>query len=148
MEIFSGRASLALIYLYRKETKVVKKFTHKKFLDKIAYEVDGILLSKGRLLDGINFTETGEFGDFNLGSLGVKVNIPVLERYSPLSYSIAQYVHWQVGRHRGIETSNRLSLEQVSIIQGMTLYREIASECIKCHMKRKHLTEMAYGSSS
>ena len=136
---------MAFIYLYRKETKVVKKFTNKKFLDKIAYEVDGILLSKGRLLDGISFSETGEFGDFNLGSLGVKVNVPVLERYSPLSYSIAQYVHWQVGRHRGIETSNRLSLEQVSIIQGMTLYREIASECIKCHMKRKRLTEMPMG---
>ena len=80
----------------------MRHFTNKKLLDKIAYEVDGILLSKGRLLDGMNFSETGEFGDFNLGSLGVKVNIPVLERYSPLSYCIAQYVHWDVGRHRGI----------------------------------------------
>ena len=54
-------------------------------------------------------------------------------------------MHWQVGRHRGIETSNRLSLEQVSIIQGMTLYREIASECIRCHMKRKRLTDITMG---
>ena len=136
---------LALLYLYRKGTIETKHFTNKKVLEKIAYETDGILLSKGRLLDGMNFSETGEFGDFNLGSLGVKVNIPVLERYSPLSYSIAQHVHWDVGRHRGIETTNRLSLEQVSIIQSMTLYREIASECIRCHMKRKKMTEVPMG---
>ena len=136
---------LALLYLYRKGSTEVLHFTSKKLLNKIAYEVDGILLSKGRLLDGMNFSETGEFGDFNLGSLGVKVNIPVLERYSPLSYCIAQYVHWDVGRHRGIETTNRLSLEQVSIIQGMTLYREIASECIRCHMKRKRMTQVPMG---
>ena len=73
---------LALLYLYRKGSIEVKHFTSKKVLNKIAYEADGILLSKGRLLDGLNFSETGDFGDFNLGALGVKVNIPVLERYS------------------------------------------------------------------
>ena len=136
---------LALLYLYRKGTNEVKHFTNKKKLEKISVEVDGILLSKGRLLDGLNFVETGELGDLNLGTLGVKVNTPVLERFSPLSYSIAQYIHWTVGRHRGIETTNRLSLQQVSIIQGMTLYREIAEECIKCHMKRKRLLEVPMG---
>ena len=101
---------LALLYLYRKGTSEVKKFVTKKVIDKIAVEVDGILLSKGRLLDGLNFKETGELGDLNLGSLGVRVNTPVLDRWSPLSYSIAQHVHWEVGKHRGIETMNRLSL--------------------------------------
>ena len=107
-----------------------------KLNNKIAYEGDGILLSKVRLLDGMNLSETGEFGDFNLGTL---------ERYSPLSYSIAQHVHWNVGRHIGIETTNRLSLEQVSSMQGMTLYREIASECIRGHMKRKKVIEVPMG---
>ena len=73
----------ALLYLYRKGSLEVKNFVSKKVISRIAYEVDGILLSRGRLLDGMNFTETGEFGEFNIGSLGVKVNIPVLERYSP-----------------------------------------------------------------
>ena len=140
-----GCLHLALLYLFRKGTKEVRQFVSKKFISKIACEVDGILLSKGRLIDGMNFVETGELGNFNLGSLGVKVNIPVLERFSPLSYSIAQHVHWTVGRHRGIETNNRLSLEHVSIIQGMTLYRELAEECIKCHMKRKKFVEVPMG---
>ena len=136
---------LALLYLFRKGSNEVRHFTSKKVLSKISHEVDGILLSKVRMLDGMNFSETGEFGDFNLGGLGIKVSIPVLERYSPLSYSIAQHVHWNVGRHRGIETTNRLSLEHVSIMQGMTLYREIAEECIRCHMKRKKLLEVPMG---
>ena len=123
----------------------MKNFVNKKVLSKIAYELDGILLSKGRLVDGLNFKDTGELGDINLGSLGIKVNIPVLDRWSPLSYSIAQHIHWAIGKHRGIETTNRLSLENVSIIQGMTLYREIASECIRCHIKRKKLVEVPMG---
>ena len=136
---------LALLYLFRKGAAEVRKFVSKKLTDKIAYEFDGLLLSKGRLLDGMSFLETGEFENFSIGSLGVKINIPVLARYSPLSYSIAQHVHWEVGRHRGIETTNRLSLQHVSIIQGMTLYRELAEECIKCHMKRKKYMEVPMG---
>ena len=30
-------------------------------------------------------------------------------------------------------------------MQGMTLYREIASECIRCHMKRKRMTKVPMG---
>ena len=125
--------------------KEVKNFVDKKLIDKIAYEADGILLSKGRLMEGMNFVETGEFENFNIGSLGVKVNIPVLARYSPLSYSIAQHVHWEISRHRGIETTNRLSLQHVSIMQGMNLYRELAGECIRCHMRRKKYMEVPMG---
>ena len=136
---------LALLYLFRKGAAEVKNFVSKKVVQKISYETDGLLLSKGRLLEGMNFVETGEFEDFNIGSLGVKVNIPVLARHSPLSYSIAQHVHWNIGRHRGIETTNRLSLQHVSIIQGMTLYRELAEECIRCHMRRKKLLEVPMG---
>ena len=97
------------------------------------------------MLDGLNFQETGDFGDLNLGSLGIKVNTPVLDRYSPLSFSVAQHIHWTVSKHRGIETNNRLCLENVSIIQAMTLFREIADECVRCQMKRKQYLEVPMG---
>ena len=102
---------LALLYLFRKGTLEVKHFVSKQTLSKVTHEVDGILLSKGRLLEGMNFVETGELEHLNIGSLGVKVNIPVLERFSPLSYSIAQHIHWDISKHRGIETTNRITLE-------------------------------------
>ena len=73
-----GCLNLALLYLFRKGSGEVKQFVSKKFFSKIAHEVDGILLSRSRLVDGMNFLETGELGNFNLGSLGVKVDIPVL----------------------------------------------------------------------
>ena len=134
----------ALLYLFRKGSLEVKKFVSKQIINKVCHEVEGILLSKGRLIDGMNFVETAEL-DFNLGSLGVKINIPVLDRFSPLSYSIAQHVHWKLGNHKGIETTNRLILEHVCILQGMTLCRELAEECIRCHMKRKKLLEVPMG---
>ena len=137
--------NLALLYLFRKASNEAKKFVGKQFLGRIAYEVDGILLSKGRLMDGLNFKETSECENLNLGSLGVKVNTPVLDRFSPLSYSIALHVHWELSQHRGIETNNRLALEHVMIIQSMTLFRELAEECIRCHMKRKQYMQVPMG---
>ena len=136
---------LALLYLFRQASKEVKHFTSKKVLDRISVESDGLLLSKGRLLDGLNFTETAELGNLTLGALGVKTRIPILCRYSPLSYCIGQHIHWTVGKHRGIETTNRLSLQHVSIIQGMQLYKELAEDCVRCHMKRKKLIEAPMG---
>ena len=144
-ELSEADFQLSLLYLFRKSSAEVIKFNKPALVQKIAYEKDGILFSKGRLLDGMNFVETGELGHFNLGSLGVRVNIPILDRHSPLSYSIAQYIHYDIGKHRGIETSNRLSLEHVSIIQGMTLYREIADNCWKCKMKRKRFLDVNMG---
>ena len=135
----------ALLYLFRKASAEVKFFNSDAVIKKLTHEKFGILFSKGRILDGMNFLETSELGNLNLGSLGVKVNIPVLDRFSPLSYCIAQHVHWNVSKHRGIETTNRMSLEQVTIIQGMNLYREIAEECMICHMKRKQYLEVPMG---
>ena len=106
-----------------------------------------MLVSKGRLLEGMDFIETGELGNSNVGSLGVKVNTPVLDRYSPLSYCIAQHIHHNhtIGRHRGIETSNRISLEHVTIVQGMSLYRDIAEDCWTCLKKRKKFLDVSMG---
>jgi hypothetical protein len=82
-----------------------------------------VLLSTGRLLDDMNFKETGEVPFLDLGSMGVRVNLPLLERYSPLSYSVVDHVHLDLAKHRGIETCNRISLENVCILQGPTLSR-------------------------
>ena len=82
----------ALLYLFRKGSAEVIRFNTSSLIKKIAFEKEGILFSKGRILDGMNFVDTGELGDLNVGSLGINVHTPVLDRYSPLSYSIAQYI--------------------------------------------------------
>ena len=144
-ELTDRYLNIALLYLFRKGTEEVKKFNGKDLVRKIGIEKEGVLLSKGRLLDGFNFSETGELDHVKLGSLGIKMNVPVLDRHSPLSYAIAQHVHWVVGRHRGVETLNRMSLEHVKIIQGANLYKELSEECIMCKKRRKKLLQVEMG---
>ena len=93
-------SNMALSYMYRKGSKEVKQFCKDKHIEKIAVEREGILLSRGRLLDDMNFVETAEVPNLNIGSLGVRVNLPVLERYSPLAYSVVEHIHWDLAVHR------------------------------------------------
>jgi hypothetical protein len=51
---------LALQYYFRLGTLEVKKFNSKSMLEKIAVEEDGILFSKTRINDVLNFVETGD----------------------------------------------------------------------------------------
>ena len=75
--------------------------------------------------------ETGCLDIGDLGDLGINVEVPVLDRFSPLSYSIANHVHWELAKHKGMETCSRTSLERVHILQGPALYREIGEEWIR-----------------
>jgi hypothetical protein len=82
------------------------------------------LMSKGRIMQGMEFLETAKL-DLDLGAMGIRTSLPVLDRHSPLSYAIAQHVHWDLAPHRGAEMFARVSLENVQIIQGATLYRKV-----------------------
>ena len=139
--------NMALTYLFRKATAEVYEFCSSRIIKNHTVVKDGILLSKNRLVDCIDFTYTGEL-KVDLGSLGIKANTPVIERYSPLAYSVAQHVHWNLAPHRGIETHNRVALEHVHIRQAMTLFRELSIECIRCSMRRKRLLEVSMGGLS
>ena len=136
--------NLALLYLFRKATEELKAFHSKKNLDKIAVEVEGIMLSKGRILHTMDFLETAEL-DLDMESLGIRRDLPVLDRYSPLSYAIAQHVHWNMAKHRGVETCTRMSLQEVHIIQGPSLYKELGQNCPRCAMKRQRYLKAAFG---
>ena len=137
--------NMALLYLYRKCSAEVKHFCSVEKISKLAVEVEGVLLSKGRLLDGMNYVETGELVGIGLGDLGVKTRLPLIERYSPMAYSVADHIHWEVARHRGVETCSRMSLENVSILQTHSLFKEISEDCILCKQKRKKFLEVEMG---
>ena len=123
----------------------MKAFNSSKKLRRMSFEVEGILLSRDRMTQGLEFKETAELEDLDLGAMGIKTQVPVLDRFSPLSYSIVQHVHWDLARHRGAETCSRMSLEQVHIIQGAGLYRELGEDCTWCKVKRKRYQEAAFG---
>ena len=136
---------LALQYYFKLGTVEVKEFNSQSVIKNYTVEKNNILYSKGRLIDGMNFIEAGGLDLGDLGELGVNVQVPVLDRYSPLSYSIANHVHWKLAKHKGMETCSRTSFQNVLILQGPALYKEIGEECIKCKMKRKHFLEVSMG---
>ena len=137
--------SMALVHLFKVATLEVKKFNSKDYLSKIAIEQDGILVSKNRLHEGLSFISAGELSSINLGDLGINIAAPLVDRYSELAYSIGNHMHYVLGKHRGIETTHRMTLEHVHIIQAMSLHREIASDCIICKKKQKKFLEVEMG---
>ena len=109
-------------------------------------EKDGILFCRSRIMDGQRFITTAWFNEDSLGN-EVQLNMmtPMLDRHSPIAYSIASFIHNQVGKHAGYETCHRLSLGFCHIIQGASLFREISEECSKCKMRRKKYIEAVMG---
>ena len=49
--------------------------------------------------------------------------VPVIDKHSPIAYSIVTYYHWNNGlvKHAGIETTLREILKYVYIIEGRDL---------------------------
>ena len=144
-EVTERFINLSLNYLYRKAAAEVIKFNSKKVVEKISVEKNSILFSKNRILDGMSFAELGDLQLSDLPVIGVKAHVPIIDRHSPLAYSIGQHIHWNVAHHRGIESCNRFSLQNCSILQGMTLYKELAEDCMWCTRKRKKMIEVSMG---
>ena len=136
---------LALTYLFQKATQEVLKFNSATKVEKVGVMESGILYSKNRILDSMNYVETAGIEFHDLSSFGIKAKVPIVDRYSPLAYSLANHVHWKLAKHRGVETCNRMCLSHVNIIQGMGLFKEISEGCIRCRIKRKKYLEVPMG---
>ena len=138
--------SRALEYWFKKATSEVKEFNKKETVERIGVEKDGILYCKSRIMDGQRFLVSGDFDQKALG-LDINLNLwtPLIDRYSPIAYSIALYIHIEICKHAGFETCYRTSLGLCHIIQGASLFREIAEECSKCSMMRKKYLDVIMG---
>ena len=143
--------SRALQYFFIKGSAEVKHFNRPDFVKKIAVEKDDILFSKSRIMDGQRLQvaaglEGMEFlSSFKPFQLGLNLVCPVLDRFSPLSIAIANYVHSKISGHRGFESSYRASLDFVFIIMGLSLFREIGEKCVKCRKLRTKYMEVSMG---
>ena len=136
----------ALVYYFRVATKEVKEFVKPEILKKIAVESEGILYSKSRVMDGQRFTLSGDMQDSSiLADQGIIIHTPLVERFSPLAYSIGHYVHEKLAKHSGYETCNRTSLEFCLILKGIGLFEEIGDECTTCKKLRKRFIEVSMG---
>ena len=138
--------SRSLHYLFSKATSEMKHFHKKDFLEKICFEKDGILLCKSRLLEGHRLVEAGGLENLDIvQDLNLNFCTPVVDRYSPLAYSIGEYVHRVLSNHSGYENSYRHSLHHCYIVQGLGLFREIGEDCVRCIKKRKRYLDLPMG---
>ena len=137
--------SRALEYLFTLATREVKQFVKKETVSRLAVEQDDILFCRSRLLDGQKFIITAGLEESGLANCNLNMRTPLVDRHSPLAYSIADFVHRVVCKHRGYETCYRMSLNFCHIIQGMGLFKELAEDCVKCKMLRKKCLEVAMG---
>ena len=140
--------SRGLSYLYKKGSEEVRKFNKEEFVKKIAIERNEVLFLRSRILEGQRFQVAGGLENMNIFGMeefGLNLVIPVLDRFSPLSYSIGDYVHRIVSKHGGYETCLRQALNICFIIQGMGLFRELSEDCVTCAKLRKKYFDVSMG---
>ena len=137
--------SLSLDYIYRKTTLEVLEFNDKKLVKKVGTLVDGVLFCKSRLMEDQSLRALG--GLENIVDLetftGINFKVPVIDRFSPVGLSIANLIHFNVVKHKGVETTQRLSLQHVRILGGRTLFKRIRDDCIFCKKQLlKHIQQI------
>ena len=97
-------------------------------------------------MDGQRFGQTAGFRDIS-GLLATDIHVfsPVVHRWSPLAYSIANWVHMDIAKHAGFETCFRHSHNHAFIIQGLSLFEVIGKDCIFCQKLRARFLEVSMG---
>ena len=136
----------ALEFIFKIESKLVKKFNHKNKVEKMAVEEDGILYSKNRVLEGQTVKVVGGLDiDTSLSGLfNLNFKVPLIDQHSPLALPLAIHLH-SLFNHRGVESCYRLSLNFVKIIGGLQIFRSVSVNCVICLKDRKKYIKMIMG---
>ena len=76
--------------------------------------------------------------------------VPVLDKYSPISYAIINEVHWnsKAVQHRGVESIWRYTLKTAYIIEGREVVKWINSSCQRCRYLKKKSISVSMGKIS
>ena len=128
-------------YLFKITTKEAVHFNKPEAL-KDCSMVDGILRYSGRILDECDIQDPLNVCH-DLGKLNFSV--PVLDRFSPVSYAIMIHVHQKVVHHKGAISTYRASLESVYILGGKQLAVEVRKDCGFCKRYKVKFLEAQMG---
>ena len=137
--------SQGLEYLFKKSTQEILKFENMKEVQKVGIMKDDILFCSSRILEGQELQTVGFLKEaLDLETFtGVKFCVPLVSKNSPLAMSIALHMHYNVSKHKGVETTFRLSLQHARILQGKQLFKEVAEDCIYCKkLKLKYVKQL------
>lgn len=129
-------------YFFLKTTKEVRQFSKELDWKNCSVLADGILLYSGRILDGQEITAV-EKTMWDLEPLSfVK---PIVDRFSPVAYSIMEYTHSRILKHRNSVSTLRESRNLAYILRGRDLSIEIRESCVSCRRFKAKLLEVEMG---
>ena len=137
-------------YYYEKATQEVKKFAKQEKIKDISVEKEGILYFTGRLLNRGDASPIKPLSDVMLDLQDSTFVVPIVEKHSPLAYSIVNEVHWEdpVAKHSGVETVLRYTMKYAYIIEGRELVKKVRRNCERCRFLAKRTIEVIMGPKS
>ena len=116
-------------YFFKKASKEVKQFCKKSEYQECSEEKDGILYFSGRVLEGQTVTDI-ENTFLDISPLSFKK--PIVDRHSPVAYSVMSYVHQKLTNHKNVVTCVREAFNIAYIVKARSLADEIRKNCPKC----------------
>ena len=118
-----------------------------KDVNKIGVMKDEILYCSTRILEGQELKTVGFLEEsLDLETFtGIKFCVPLISKHSPLAVSIAMHIHYNTCKHKGVESTYRLSLQHARILQGKQVFKEIADDCIYCKKLRQKYVRQLMG---
>lgn len=134
-------------YYFKKATQEVIAFVPEQRYSKISQLKNDILYYTGRILPTDKVTSTGKLTNVMLDLSSTMFCVPMIDRNSPIAYSIVSYIHWnhKVAKHAGVETVLRYVLQIAYIIDGRELVRHIRRKCQRCRYMAKKTIEVEMG---
>ena len=132
----------AELYFFKKATGEVRTFAKKRDYFDQSQEIEGVIYFTGRLLSSTEIVALEKvMFDLNPTSFCV----PVVDRYSPVAYSIMMEVHWSTVHHLNATRTYRESLSRAYIIGGRDLAREVRETCVFCRRFKVKMQEVEMG---
>ena len=125
----------------------IKHFVPEQKYVNISKEIDEILYYSGRILPEQKVQNESHLADVSFDLCDKSFCVPMVDKLSPVAYSIASEVHWYSYdvRHSGIESVLREIQSIAYLISGRKLVKGIKLSCIRCRILRKKRLEVVMG---
>ena len=127
-------------YFFKAASREVRRHHDVKKLKNII-DNDDILKYSGRILDG----KPGDPLHILPELEPMKFVCPVVERWSPVAYSIMIHAHVTVTHHGGVRTTLRAAENIAFILEGKTLAKEVRDQCAFCRRYKGKLEQAVMG---
>ena len=141
-ELVQADVDKAENYFYYKATQEVLKFSPEKDYKETFVVRNGILHYVGRILDSQEICSP-EDTMFDLTPLSFVR--PIVDRYSPVGYSVMLHSHESISHHKSATASLLESRSLAFILRGRDLATEIVKSCRPCIRFRTKLVEVEMG---